>query len=158
MDKINEFKELLIRRDSEFRKQTELLFDAISPVIDLLYELFQLPVEDVLWSELEVTDDALVLTASITFAPDAISPFVATFAPADVANDPDVAYVEQVVRIGIPLPIAFGSEDDLRHFFDNLPVKQMTDTQPPEEDLTDLTDDQIERLRMFERSTSGAKH
>jgi hypothetical protein len=114
----------------------------------------------------------VVIGVGIRFSPHEIPMFVEIFAPESMNNvDPDVDVVKQLIRIGLPIEYADKSSQDIIQFFHDLaPAVGNNDEEesPPAEsappimdqifDSSQLTEEQTQKLLLFQSHTSGAKH
>jgi hypothetical protein len=154
--------ELFMRRDAQYRAVTDRIFEMLPTVCDALYDLFELPHDQVEWNDIDVIDDAIVIQVTIMYTPTSISPFVQMFAPSATVPE-EVESISQLVRVGIPAHMAFAPKDDIIRFFRAIAAKP---TPPTEHDVTKstfnmdtLTPEQQQQLLLSHLHDSpGSKH
>lgn len=175
-------KRLFDERDAAYIASTQLIVDVIGPtVLEALYEVFNVPVDDVRWMDFHTTPNLLIVICSISFNPRRGVPEFVEDTVTDPIPDVDQV-IEQTVRIGIPYEIVMTSPDRIVQFLDGLVESHMnggptliehnastvfdvSEYEPEiEEDKTppiqtvELTEEQRLQLLMFQHATKGKLH
>lgn len=160
-------------RDVIHEQMTTEMFNGVPNVVEALTMMLDLPEDDIKWVEFEMSDDVMVLGIAIKFSPHDIPMFVEIFAPHSMDNvDPDVDVVKQLIRVGLPLEYADKSPKDIIQFFHDLaPSISGDDTDEPDDvtggdptimdqtfNTSQLTEEQTQKLLLFQTHTSGVKH
>jgi hypothetical protein len=170
MEQLSELMRLIEKREEIIDDLTAEIMDRIEPyVLDVLYELFNLPEEDVKWLDIQNVDNILMLTCSVAFDPRKIPPYIAKlFIP-----DPEDLYeniVHKMIRIGVPMALIFGPRYKVVEFFNdvaNVAEEQNKIFVEKQEKMMDnvksfrasgLTDEQKRALKMFSGYGKGATH
>jgi len=120
-------------RDKQYDRATSRIFKHVPNVLDALRTLFALHEDQIEWSDLNVIDDALVIQVTITYTPGTTSPFIQMFTPKNMVPE-DVEYVEQLVRVGIPMHMAFAPVEDIIEF-----LRAIAKVSPREDSATPAT-------------------
>jgi hypothetical protein len=150
-----ELTELFNKRTESYRVATQQIFNKIPSITEAIYDLLGLPHENVTWSEIHYDDGLLIVQLAISYTPEECPAFVKRFAPPhEIGDMDDVERVEQMIRLGVPRPLAFGSKEDVMRFFTTLPFQPVKET--PFIDDT-LSEEQLKQLKLFQH-VSSAKH
>lgn len=164
-----ELLELIEERDKAVKYLTARIFDKIKPnVLDTLYELFELPIEDISWEDVQFIEGVLLIICTISYEPNKSTSFIQKlFPPSPI--DHLVARTHKLIRIGIPIAYVFGTKEELVEFlhqvadrtFDEKTKDNVEHQSEQEEnvrfDTTHLTEEQVQQMLLF-GNTKGAKH
>lgn len=108
-------------RDDAYTTATQAIVDQIGPtVLEALYELFRVPVEQVKWLDFQSTDNLLIIICAIQYDPSVfVPPFVDDIRVDSLPVDkPSV--VSQTVRIGIPFEVVMTTSETIYNFLSAL--------------------------------------
>lgn len=156
-------RDIFSTRQRVYDEHTDIILKKISHITNALFNIFQLPHENVVWEDVLVEDGVLVVVATIFYRPDQISPYIATIAPPMDELSSDIEGVEQLIRVGIPLPLVFSSQESIEKFLIGI-VKKTEDPaieapKVPTAFIDDyLTKEQREQLLLFQHTKSTIKH
>lgn len=175
-------KRLFEERDAAYIASTQLIVDVVGPtVLEALYEVFNVPVDDVRWLDFHTTPNLFIVICSISFNPRNGVPEFIEDTIADPIPDVD-QILEQTIRIGIPYEIVMTSSERIVRFLDGLVESHMNggptliehnastmfdvseyepeiveDKTPPIQPV-ELTEDQRLQMLMFQHMTEGKIH
>lgn len=171
-------KRLFSERDDAYIASTQLIVDVIGPtVLEALYEVFNVPVDDVKWLDFSQTDNLLIVVCSIAFNPqEGIPEFIEdTIETNSIPNVNEV--IEQNVRVGIPYELVMKDPEEIVDFIDALVDSHMnggpsliqttnnldgadfiTSSTILEDRDASLTDAQRQSLLLFTHTTQGKLH
>lgn len=172
---LQELSDLLLLVDAREKCMNELTTNILDKLEDnvlaVLHQLLGIPTEDVSWVDVQVLDNVLLLTCTISYDPLMITPFIQKLFIYDPEDDMDNV-VHKMIRIGVPTAYIFGSIDTLFEFFNSLADSALTDNQLIVDNrdnrvdnsnstfnISQLTDEQVQQLRLFNAcNTKGDKH
>lgn len=114
-------------RDAMWGKHTRQIGALIQPtVLEALYDLFDVPTDSVEWMDLQIVETVLVVICNITYDPaTTTSVFLQRV---DQVKQPETPIqVQRLLRIGVPLAIAFSSKEEIKEFLTRIPVESTDD-------------------------------
>ncbi|TFH10490.1 MAG: hypothetical protein E4H14_02395 [Candidatus Thorarchaeota archaeon] len=124
LDKLDSFISLFEERDSLYKKSTETIILAVeNTALAALYELFDVPKDDVAWMEVQLFEDLLLLICSITYdGKTEASSIIQQLAPvpAEITHQPHA----RIIRIGVPLQLIFSSKKKIIKYMNEQVAKQ----------------------------------
>lgn len=168
-------------RDGMWAKHNRLIAAVIKPtVLDALYDLFDVPSDDVEWVDLQLMETVMLVVCTITYDPASTGSIF--LQQVDQAKRPDTPIrVQRFLRIGIPLAIAFSPKDEIKRFLLTLPVESTDDdndigvgpsllgesdaplaalirgSEMLGFDTSELSEDQIKKLMLYHHTAESTK-
>lgn len=114
-----ELKQLFVDRDNDYIDATQEIVDAIGPtLLEALYRLFGVPVNDVRWLDFASSTSIMIVTCGIAYNP---SVSVPKFISDTQHVIPKVSIkFEQTVRIGIPYELVLSEPEEILDFLSAL--------------------------------------
>jgi hypothetical protein len=120
LEQLSEFLLLMEKREETITDLTNEILDRIEPyVLDVLYELFDLPISDVDWVDVQVINKILMVTSAVAYDPHNIPQFIKKLFVPD-RSDYNEEVVHKMIQVGIPISYIFGPREKLLEFFANL--------------------------------------
>lgn len=161
LEQLSEFLLLMEKREEIINDLTNEIFDRIEPyVLDVLYELFTLPINDIDWIDVQVINNVLMVTCAVAYNPRNIPPFIKQLFIPD-SSDYNEDIVHKMIQVGIPINYVFGPRENLLEFFANLvkdsPVdknKKMLDNRSF--DISKMNDE--DQLKLLATVKTGRVH
>lgn len=169
---MEELLNLFEEREHAIKYTTFRIFDKIQqPVLETLIELFEIPPEKVEWNDIQFIAGALLMVCTITYDPHNVSPFIGKlFIPME--EDYQQVEVTKMMRIGVPITHAFKSKEEIRHFLTYVADKAYNENHPETVDLpqkikdnmqakfdtSELTEEQLIQLALYNNQGRGVKH
>lgn len=168
-------------RDQMWAKHNRQIAKVITPtVLDSLVELFDLPMEDIEWVDLQLMENILLVICTVTYDPHTTqSAFLQRI---DAAKQPDTPIqVQRFLRVGVPLAIVFAEKPEIKEFLSRIPVEtteedsdefelhpaEDAEERPPTPeivaskvmgfDTSDLTEEQIKNMMLYHHTVDGTK-
>lgn len=141
-----ELKQMFVDRDNDYIDATQEIVDAIGPtLLEALYRLFGVPVEDVRWLDFASSQTIMIVTCGIAYNPSESVPKFISDTQFDV---PKVRIkFEQTVRIGIPYELVLADPEDILEFMSAL-IRSHIDGGPSL--IEHLDDSEIEQQPQFD--------
>lgn len=144
---------LIADREAHYHTRTNEILSSVPNVTRALFDLIDIPEENMSWVDADIMDDLLVVAVTVSYAPDETPVFIRTYAPLNsMVDDDDVENIEQLIRVGIPLVMVFEPSIDIITFLKS--VTQPTTATAPSP--SSLSADQ--QLALLTASTSCTKH
>lgn len=142
-DDVLQLKGLFNKRDAAYINTTQQIVDTISTtVLPALYEVINVPTDNVKWIDFQTTDTLMVVVCSVGYLPSDVPTFISDMS-GEIPDVPDM--VEQIVRIGIPYEFVLAPPDQIVEYMHMLIENHKTGG-PTLIELTDviITDDEDE--------------
>lgn len=184
-----ELKQMFIDRDNDYIDATQEIVDTIGPtLLEALYRLFGVPVDDVRWLDFASSETIMIITCGIAYNPSVSIP---KFISDTQHIIPKVSIkFEQTVRIGVPYELVLADPDEILDFMSALirshidggptlieHLEQETVEQQPQFDdaelvehrqgravdvgefnPSELTNEQKQQMLIFQHQTKGKLH
>ena len=162
----NRLVKLLEERDAAYARHTDVIIDVIGPtVLSALIELFEVPIESISWLEIQVSENILVVTSSVTYNPNENIPRIVSGIQAEAQEDEtSTSHAERLVRVGIPVELIFSPKERIIAFLTNILETGIAQrvgggAEPSTEfDPSQLTRDQISQFLYMQHQNKGTKH
>jgi len=168
-------KQLFYDRDDAYTTATQTIVDMIGPtVLEAMYELFQVPVEQVKWLDFQSTDNLLIVVCAIQYNPSKGTPqFIQNVQSNRTEHN---GLVSQTFRLGVPFEVVLSTSENVLNFLTALVAshknggptliqEMMSDVeeqdkkpQHDEPSPVKLTPLQTQQLLMFQHQTKGKVH
>lgn len=98
--------------NQHLRQVAEILTPTI---LTALFELFNVPSEDVVWESIHLIDSVLLINVDVTYNPSMeLSPFLSAVGTAHAGENP--VQVQKTIQVGIPIHRAFDDKDTLKEW------------------------------------------
>lgn len=161
---------LLEERDDTVERITAQVLDTLRPtLLDVLSELFGTSGTDIEWLDVQLIETVLLVICAVNYNADGATPYLKKlFASSDAVESMDENI--KMIRIGIPVALAFGSRRDIIKFLhetvDDALIEKIESTVEKSKEISDnnsfdtskLSSEQLEQLSLFTHQGKGAKH
>lgn len=164
MNPIDEVFALFDERDLVRQTINQKIFELLKPtVFTALFDLFDVPADDVQWQGMEMQDMQLVITVNVTYK---ISPTMSMFLKLmDKAANATALASNRTLRVSVPLEFLFDPVEDLKRFFMEMalivagPIDEVVTVTKSAQHfkLEELTKEQLQQMLLFQQSVSGEK-
>ena len=154
---------LFEKREQILKYSTYEIFDLLKPtVLDALCELFELPFKEVQWGDVEYAEGIVVIVCTIWYNPETASPFLQ-----EVFKQNNIPIQHpKYIRIGFPISHAFKPKEEIIDFLlhtppfskDSVDIPNRIKNNQVKFDTSNLTDEQLLQLHMYNNQGKGVKH
>jgi hypothetical protein len=112
-------KKLFADRDTAYVDATQEIVNRIGgTLLEALYELFDVPQEDVRWLDFQSTENLLIVICSISYNPSVLIPEFIALTRNNIQQVNGV--IEQTVRVGIPYELVLAEPVEIVEFMESL--------------------------------------
>lgn len=161
LEQLSELLLLMEKREEIITDLTNEIFDRIEPyVLDVLYELFDLPIGDVDWIDAQVINKILMVTCAVAYNPRNIPPFIKNLFTPD-RSDYNEEVVHKMIQVGVPISYIFGPRENLLEFFATIAKDSPVDKNKKvldnvSFDLSRMNDE--DQLKLLANAKTGRAH
>ncbi len=161
---------LLEEREETIEHLTSQVLATLKPtLLDVLSELFGMSDTNIEWLDVQLIDTVLLIICAVNYNADGATPYLKKlFATSDPVDSMDENI--KMIRIGIPVALAFGPRRDIIKFLhdtvDGAIIEKIETTVENTREISDnnsfdtskLSSEQLEQLSLFTHQGKGAKH
>lgn len=162
---MTELEEIFAERDELYYDYTKALFEVLNDTaLTATYEVMNLNPDNVMWQDVQLFDDVVLLVAFVTYKPNDV--IVAENGEKITLDETTAELYQRIIRIGLPVKLAAtGTKEEIMKFLRES-NKQTQDKEISLGDTPDtidgfskdnLTEEQIKQLQLLQTYNAGGK-
>jgi len=162
---MTELEEIFAERDELYYDYTKALFEVLNDTaLAATYEVMNLNQDNVVWQDVQLFDDVVLLVAFVTYKPDDV--VVAENGEKITLDATTAELYQRIIRIGLPIQMAAnGTKEEIMKFLQETNKKtqdkeiSLGDTPDTIDGFTkdNLTEEQIKQLQFLQDFKTGGK-